>query len=682
MGYRIGIDVGGTFTDVVLIDEATGAATIGKALNRHADRAETLTEALKALFAEAGVAASEVVRISHGTTITTNAVIERRGAKTALITNDGFRDILELGRFARPEPFIYRLDAERPEPIVPRRLRFGVPGRIDKTGAERTPLDMDVLEDVIDRLEAEGVDAVAVAFLFSFLEPAHERAVGERLRARLPGADILLSSDIMPEFREFARTSTTVFAAYVAPVLRGYLTRLTARLEEAEITAPLYMFQSNGGAATPEVVLKNPAYTLLSGPAGAVAGAAKICGEAGYRDLITMDIGGTSLDVCVVRDGTAETTTQRGIDFFPVGLSVIDIHTVGAGGGSLIKVDEVGRVKVGPHSAGADPGPAAYGRGGTDATITDVNLTLGLVDPADFAGGTVPLDVAKARQAIEVNVADPLGISVEAAAVGVLRVATNQMAEALRTVTVERGFDPRDFALVAFGGGGPIHAAAVARELGIRRVLVPVNPGVFSAHGIARSDIRHAYTRSLVTLLGDMDPVAIAAVRDALAASAAEDFAKEGVAEADQALIFALDMRYRGQSTEITVPASREVVEGGAEALADLFHAAHERLFGYRVPGEPIEVAAARLDAVGRIASPPVQADAVEPPAAPTLRRVIDLDTGEPGEVPVYRRATLGPGARFDGPAIVTETSSTTVVPPGATAEIDHAGNLVLTVTP
>ncbi|WP_226575012.1 hydantoinase/oxoprolinase family protein [Acuticoccus sediminis] len=682
MGYRIGIDVGGTFTDVVLVDETTGAATIGKALNRHADRAETLTGALIDLLANAGVAADDVVRISHGTTITTNAVIERRGARTALITNAGFRDILEIGRFARPEPFIYRLDAERPEAIVPRRLRFGVPGRIDRTGAERVPLDMAALERVIDDIEAAGVEAVAVALLFSFLNPAHERAVGARLKARLPEADILLSSDVMPEFREFPRTSTTVFAAYVATVLRRYLTRLTERLAAAEITAPLYMFQSNGGAATPEVVLRNPAYTLLSGPAGAVAGAAKICGEAGYRDLITMDIGGTSLDVCVVRDGTAETTTQRGIDFFPVGLSVIDIHTVGAGGGSIVKVDEVGRVKVGPHSMGADPGPAAYGRGGTEATITDVNLVLGLVDPADFAGGTVPLDVAKAEEAIRRNVAEPLGISVEAAAVGVFRVATNQMAEALRTVTVERGFDPRDFALVAFGGGGPIHAAAVARELGIARVLVPVNPGVFSAHGIARSDIRHAYTRSLMTLLGEMDAAAIAAVRDALEGDAAADFAVEEVAEADRVLTFALDMRYRGQSTEITVPAPAEVVAAGAGRIAGLFHAAHERLFGYHVPGEPIEVAAARLDAVGRIASPPVRADAPELGGSRVMRRVVDTETGAAGEVPVYRRAAFAPGDAFDGPAIVTEASSTTVVPAGARAEIDHAGNLVLTVTP
>ncbi len=679
MAARIGIDVGGTFTDLFLLYEATGAARTAKVLNRHADRSETVAGAIAALVEEAGLSPEAVSRISHGTTITTNAVIERRGARTALLTNHGFRDILEIGRFARPAPLIYRIDAVRPPPLVPRRLRLGVPGRIDRTGAEIVPLDAAGLEAAIDVIEGAGVEAVAVAFLFSFLNPAHEIAAGRRIAERLPGVEVILSHEAMPEFREFPRTSTAVFSAYVAPVLRRYLTGLTRRLEEAATCAPLYVFQSNGGAARPEIVLRNPAQTLLSGPAGAVVGAARICGEAGFSDLVTMDIGGTSLDVCVVKGGRAETTTAREIDFFPVALPMLDIHTVGAGGGSVVKVDEVGRVKVGPESQGADPGPAAYGRGGTEATLTDVNLVLGFIDPEGFAGGTVALDLERARRAVEANVAKPLGLPPEAAAAGVFRVAASQMAEAVRLVTVERGLDPRDFALVAFGGGGPLHAAAVARKLGMAEVVVPRDPGVFSAHGIARSDVRHAYARPLLRQLMDCGAGEIAAAAEALAAAAHADLAAEDVAADARTLAFALDMRYRGQSTEIPVP----LPAGASPAEAErLFHAAHERLYGYAVPGEPVEVVTARLEATGHVAMPPLPPLSGEGARAAARRRVFLPETGEAADIPVLDRAALRPGDAVDGPALLAEASSTTVIPPGAHARVEPAGNLVIRVFP
>lgn len=477
-GYRIGIDVGGTFTDVVLISNQTGDVSVVKVLNRHEDRAETVVEGIERLLEEAGVEPSEIDWISHGTTITTNAVIERKGAKTALITNKNFRDILEIGRFARPAELIYRVHEDKPAPLVPRYLRLGISCRIDRQGEVVTELDEQELAQAIATISDEEVESVAVCFLFSFLNPSHEERVRERLGAALPNLDIVLSSEILREFREFPRTATTVFAAYVAPVLRAYISGLVGRLADRGITCPLYISQSNGGMAQPDIVMRNPALTLLSGPAGAVVGAAQLCGQAGYRDLITMDIGGTSLDVCLIRGSVAEATTTREIDMFPVGIPMLDVHTIGAGGGSIVRVDDVGRVKVGPDSMGARPGPACYGLGGDQATLTDINLLMGLLDPTTFANGEVPLDQVRAEAAVAEQVAGPLGVDPATAAVGVYQVATNQIAEAVRTVTVERGSDPRDYALVAFGGGGPLHAAAVARELGLGQIIVPRHPRV------------------------------------------------------------------------------------------------------------------------------------------------------------------------------------------------------------
>ena len=425
--YRIGIDVGGTFTDVVLIDNSTGEVSVAKRLNRHDDRTETVVEAVERLLGRTGVATEQLGWISHGTTIATNAVIERKGAKTALITNRNFRDILEIGRFARPPELIYRIHEDKPAPLVPRRLRLGVAGRIDRDGAVVAELDEGDLERAIAAIAEERVESVAVCFLFSFLNPAHEERVRERLRAALPALDIVLSSEILREFREFPRTSTTVFAAYVAPVLRAYISGLTGRLADRGIACPLYVFQSSGGVATPDIVMRNPALTMLSGPAGAVVGAAQLCGQAGYHDLITMDIGGTSLDTCLVRGSVAEATTTREIDMYPLAVPMLDVHTIGAGGGSVVRVDDVGRVKVGPQSMGARPGPACYGLGGDRATLTDVNLLMGLIDADGFAGGEVSLDRARAEAVVEREVARPLGVDVGDAAVGVYRIATAQI---------------------------------------------------------------------------------------------------------------------------------------------------------------------------------------------------------------------------------------------------------------
>jgi N-methylhydantoinase A len=685
-GYRIGIDVGGTFTDVVLISNTTGDVSVAKVLNRHQDRAETVVEGIERLLDEASVDAAELDWISHGTTITTNAVIERKGAKTALIANKNFRDILEIGRFARPADLIYRVHEDKPTPLVPRHLRLGVSCRVDRHGEAVTELDEQELAEAISSINEQEVESVAVCFLFSFLNPSHEERVRERLSTALPNLDIVLSSEILREFREFPRTATTVFAAYVAPVLRTYISGLLDRLSKRGINCPLYIFQSNGGVAQPDIVMRNPALTLLSGPAGAVVGAAQLCGQAGYHDLITMDIGGTSLDVCLIRNSVAEATTTREIDMFPVGIPMLDIHTIGAGGGSIVRVDDVGRVKVGPDSMGARPGPACYGLGGEQATLTDINLLMGLLDPATFANGEVPLDRTCAEAVVTEQVAGPLGVDLAAAIIGVYQVATNQIAEAIRTVTVERGSDPRDYALVAFGGGGPLHAAAVASELGLGQIIVPRYPGLFSARGIATADFNHDYIQSVVRPITDVPAGYIKTTVTALAQQAAADLDAEGVAESHRDMSPALDLRYLGQTTEITVPLTGpvETLIDDFREVVDQFHQLHERLYTYSVPDEPIELVNIRLRAVGTVDKPPLPpTDSAGKTRTPIGERQVLLPDGDGAQpVPVYRRDQLAPGTVLVGPALIEEPSSTTLVLANMDITIDPYENMIITLPP
>jgi N-methylhydantoinase A len=679
--YRIGIDVGGTFTDVVLVNEISGAVEVTKVLNSRSDRAESVLGGIKRLMDRVNIAPDQISWISHGTTITTNAVIERKGAHTALITNKGFRDVLEIGRFNRPPELIYRIYADKPAPYVPRALRFGVPCRVDRNGNIVTELNETELAKIIDRLRGEKIEAVAVCFLFSFLQDKHEEQVRQRIKAALPDIDVVLSSEILREFREFQRTSTTVFAAYVAPVLRRYIGSLVKRLESQRITSPLYIFQSNGGIARPDVLMRNPALTLISGPAGAVVGAAQLCGPAGYKNIITMDIGGTSLDVCVVENAQFEITKAREIDFQPVAIPMLNVHSVGAGGGSVIRVDDVGRVTVGPDSVGSCPGPACYGQGGSEATLTDVNVVLGLVDPANFANGEIPIYPEKAADVVVSKVGKQLGLGPREAAAGVYRVATNQIAEAIRMATVEGGYDPRDFTLVAFGGGGPLHACAVARDVGIGTVLVPRHPGLFSARGIALSDFLHDYIQSVVRPLASLDGDEIEKFFAKLEADAHRDLTSEGIDKNNRQILRSLEMRYAGQSSEISVPlagATGSVIDYGAAE----FHKLHHSLYSYSVPDEPIELVNVRVRAIGAVPRPPLivaqdTGDALEPNSQ---REIYLAEERRAITVPVYRRADLKPGYRIAGPAIVEEASSTTLLITRTSAVIDKFDNLVIEV--
>jgi len=685
--YRIGIDVGGTFTDVTLVDEASGAVRVAKVLNEPGRRHATVVRGIKRVMDAAGIGAEDVQFIGHGTTITTNAVIERKGALTALVTNKGFRDVIELGRFSRPADLIYRVQLDKPKPLTPRHLRFEADCRVGADGETLKALEDAEIERLVAAIAASGVRAVAISLLFSFLDPTHERRLRDRLKAALPALDVLISSDIQPEFREFPRTSTTIFAAYVAPVLRDYIEKLLEGLREEGIDSRLFIFQSNGGVGRPELVLRNPATTLLSGPAGAVVGAAHLSKSCGYPHLITMDMGGTSLDVCLLREGIAEATTAREIDYFPIVTPMLDVHTVGAGGGSIVRLDEVGRLKVGPESAAADPGPACYGLGGTQVTLTDVNLVLGYIDPDDFAGGEVRLQADQAREVIEANIARPLGVTLHQAAAGIFKVAASQMAEAIRFVSVQRGADPREYALCPFGGGGPIHGFSIAAELGMRQILVPKNPGLFSAGGIAVADFTHDYSLSILKPIAQMEAAALDQAYAALRERAEADFEVEGVPSDRRRYERGMDLRYVGQTTEINVRSAADEVDRPIviEVFVEEFHRQHAIVYTYSVPGEPVELVNIRLRARGLVDKPAMatsgnrQGPSV-PAVAPTMRDVWFDDRAHPTRV--FRRENLQTGDRITGPAIIQELSSATVLPPGAVLTVDAYENLLVDLHP
>ncbi|MCD5408636.1 hydantoinase/oxoprolinase family protein [Candidatus Bipolaricaulota bacterium] len=666
----LGVDIGGTFTDFVWTED--GALRALKVPTTPAQEEGFL----------AGLArlpAGEIERIVHGTTVATNALLEGKWARTALITTAGFRDVLAIGRQNRPS--LYDLTCDRPAPMVPREWRLEAPERLDSRGRVVRPLDEGAVREIARRIARGGIESVAVVLLFSFLNPAHERRVREILVEEGVQVPITLSSEILPEFREFERTSTTVMTAALRPVVERYLLRLSQALLSRGISAPLLVMQSNGGVAGTAEAARRAASLLLSGPAGGAIGAKRVGAVAGFANLITLDMGGTSADVALIEDGEIALTPEREVAGRPVRLPMVDVHTVGAGGGSIAWLDPGGGLRVGPRSAGSRPGPACCGRGGTEPTVTDAHLLLGHLPRERPLGGLPPLSVELAAEAIR-GIAGALGLPLERAAWGILEVAEATMERAIRVISVERGHDPREFVLVAFGGAGPLHGASLARKLGIPRVLIPACAGVLSALGLVSADLVHTYVRSLVVPLTDVSPER---VNDLLAAfrREAEGILKaEGVPEGARKYRPAVDLRYRGQAYELSVPLPDRPFS--AEDLAELesgFHREHERLYGYAVPGEPVELVNLRLTAIGE----------AEAPALPRLRRGGSVEGalierrpvyfGEGWrETPVYAREKLPPGAELRGPAVVEGRESTCLVPPGARASVDAYGNLILEV--
>ncbi len=680
MGYRIGVDVGGTFTDFLLYRPG-GVPRAAKTPSTPADPSDGFLAGLADLAAAEGrsLAAllADVDIIVHGTTVTTNAVLTGEVARAGLLTTRGFRDALAMRRGIREAQYDNRCQA--PPPLVPRWLRLGVTERVDVAGAEVTPLDRADLDGALATLRAAGVEAVAICFLHAWANPAHEVEAERRARDVLPGAYVTRSSALLPQIRFTERVSTTVLNAAVGPILQRYLDRLTTRLSEAGFRGALLLMQSNGGVATPAAVRAAAATTLLSGPAAAPVAGLAVTAPHAVRDFITVDMGGTSFDVCMVKDGAPALTTEGRIARYPFGLPTLAIHTIGAGGGSIGWIDDGGLLRMGPRSAGAVPGPACYGRGGVEPTCTDADLILGFLDADRFLGGRLRLDAAAARRAVG-RLAARLDRSVEATAAGMVTVIEAGMAAGIRHVTVERGHDPRDFLLVVGGGAGPVHAAGIAAELGIERILVPRDSSILCAMGLLRSDLRHDLVRTHLVPFDRADRGRLAALAAEMAAEGRAALEAEGVAADAVRFTLACDARYAGQYHEIEVPwLAEEAQDGDLRGVAKRFHEAHDRLYGYCLPEAALELVNVRAVATGLAAPPPLPEVPPGPPPAPRDSRAV-WSAGDAAFVatPVYDGERLGAGARLAGPAVVDLPTTAVVVPRGWRLEVDAHGSFLM----
>jgi N-methylhydantoinase A/oxoprolinase/acetone carboxylase beta subunit len=676
----VGVDVGGTFTDLVLADPEAGTSAIHKVSTTPQDPSIAVVAGIDALCAQAGVLPGAVDHVLHGTTIATNAALTHRGAECGMITTRGFRDILHIGRHQRPQHYsIQQRIPWQSTPLVKRRHRHEVTERlVPPRGAVLVPLAEHEVRVAARALKAAGITSIAICFLFSYLDPAHEQRARVIVLEEHPGAFVTLSSDVAPQFREFERFTTAAMNAFVGPAVRDYVGRLGARMRDAGLRADLHIMASNGGVATAAMVADRPVITMLSGPAAGVLGGIWAGRLSGRNNLITFDIGGTSADIGIVTGGRSAEATARDtwIAGFPLLTPMIDIHTIGAGGGSIARLDAGGAFRVGPQSAGAVPGPAGYGRGGTLPTVTDANIVLGRLDPGNFLGGAMALDVAAAR-AVVARFGETLGMTPEAAALGILTIVNANMANAISSRTVQKGIDPRGYALVAFGGAGPLHAAEVAQALAIREVLVPPAPGITSAMGLLTTDLAYDAVRTCFQVSGALDGARIEADFAAMQAGLASQFVADGVEDVTYAR--AADLRYAGQGYELRVP-----VEGGDMAAAIArFHERHRAEYGHAFPDSTVEIVNLRLTGLG--ARPKLGA-----PAKPVggsldaalLRRAPAVFAGptgpEPHDTPFYARENLPLETAIPGPAIILQTDSTTVVPPHMRFTADRAGNLVI----
>jgi N-methylhydantoinase A len=672
---RIGIDVGGTFTDATLFEPDSGRLFSAKAFTTPADRSQGVIDAIEAVLAEAGIAAAAVGEIIHGSTTGTNALIERTGAKTGLLVTAGFRDVLEIGRVMRPPEGLYDMTVDRPPPLVPRYLCAEARERIGPRGEVLVALDEQSVEDACATFARHGVVAVAICFLFSFLNPEHERRAAAIVARRLPGIAISESHVISPEYREYERASTTVMNGYLTPVMAAYLDKLKARIDALVPTAKLFVIQANGGATTVENARSRAVTTVNSGPAGGVIAAAWYGRAHGRDGIVSVDMGGTSFDIGLVEHGASQLTTEGSFQGLPVKLPIIDLHIIGAGGGSVAWIDAGGALNVGPRSAGAEPGPACYGRSGTEPTVTDANLVLGRLDPKLFHGGRTALDVAAARRAVAA-IADNLKLSVEEAALGIVKVVNANMVKGIATVTVQRGIDVRDFALLSFGGAGGVHAIDIAEALDMAEVIVPPLPGVFSAVGLLAADVRHDYVTALGGVVaGAAEPTHIEAGFADMERQARAELAAEGFAGAAVRLVRSADLKVVGQTYELTVPLPQAgaVTRDGIAALEAAFGRLYRERYAFFFEREPIELVNLRLAASGvsapiRLATFAAQADDCTP--ARIGRRPVYFDKTGFIDTDVFARDRLRPGMIVRGPAMVEEATSVTLVPPGTAATV------------
>lgn len=680
MAWRIGVDSGGTFTDVCLFEDVTGKLDIWKVPSTPDDPSRGIARGVGEGLEQVDATAPAVAFLGHGTTVATNALIEHKGVLTGLIVTDGFRDLLEIGRQKRPS--LYDLHADKPEILVRRDLRFEVAERLRSDGSIETPLDLEAVRVAARRLKAAEVKAVAICFLYGFVNPVHEIAARRVIEEEIPDAFICTSHEVAPEFREFERLSTATVNAYLGPVMKRYIRRLQERFAALGLTVEPNLTQSNGGVVGFDAAAELPVRTVLSGPSTGVVAAQAIGRMAGFENLITFDMGGTSSDVALLEGGVCKLSGEAEVHGYPIKAPMLDIHTVGAGGGSIAYVDHGGLLKVGPRSAGAFPGPVAYGNGGADPAVTDANVVLQTLNPVELLGGRMKVHRDLAFAAIEC-LAGQLGMSPMEVAQGIISVVTANMAKAIRVISVQRGYDPRDYTLMAFGGAGPLHAARLARELDIKRILVPRTPGALCALGLLLTDLRADFAVTRLLPLESASREAMATGFAQLEAQAEAWFASERVGPERRVVGRTADLRYRGQNYELAVPLPPgAITDETLDALADGFAGAHQQRFGFVADGEPVQVVTLRLEAAALVSKAQFTPDPDGGPSAEDAhtghRDVYLPELGGMVACPVYLRDRLRAGNRLKGPAIIEQMDTTTVLLPGMTAHVDPFLNLVL----
>lgn len=678
MGYRLGVDTGGTFTDIAIVDESDGQVVVTKVPSTPDNPSRAVINGATKIMEECNIDAKDVTFFIHGTTVATNALLELKGARTALITTEGFKDILQIGRQTRPS--LYDFYAHRPKAIVPRNLRYEAPERILYTGEVLKPLDKDAVLAIIEDMKKNKVEAACICLLHSYANPAHENEIKEIIMREYPEIMVTLSSEILPEFREYERMSTVCINGYVMPKVNKYVADLVGKLKDIEVKSELYIMQSNGGVITAATAREASARTVLSGPAGGALAGGFICEQTGRDNIITVDMGGTSLDICLIADKQPRYTTESSIGGYPIKLPMIDINTIGAGGGSIAWIDGGGALRVGPESAGAVPGPACYCLGGTEPTVTDANVVLGRLNPEYLLSGEFDIDKQKSYDVVKEKIADPLGISVVEAAAGIIRVVNANMVRGIRVVSVEKGYDPREFSLVPFGGAGPVHGVEMAEELGMKEVIVPKNPGVNSAIGMLSADVRHDYVKTSIEDSNKIDIKELQAKVDELEATATAELAAEGFKKEDMKFQRIFDMRYLGQAYEISVDiADGQLTEDDIKAAQKAFHELHFKSYGYNRENQVIELVNIRLTALGILPKMKIaesRTDETYTPKPAKTRKAYFRDDFE--ECNIYIREDLKAGALIVGPAIVEQLDSTTVVFPKQKALVDFYGNIII----
>ena len=673
---RIGVDIGGTFTDLVTFDSTTGGLSMSKSFTTPADRTDGVMEVLVG----DGVALEEVAQFVHGTTTATNAVVERKGGRVGLISTAGFRDTLEIMRINRERH--YDLQWASPVPLVPRRLRFEATERIDYRGRVVTPLDTEALAATVAEMRAAAVESIAVCFLFSFMNPVHERKARDVIGRVWPEIPVSISSEILPEIREYERSSTVVIDAYVKPVMGAYFENLERRLASEGMSCGVTVISSGGGIVPVSEAKATPVRTLQSGPAGGVIGAAHLGAQSGYPNLLAIDVGGTSFEVSLIEGGVPSRTTEGFIEWgIPFKIPLVDVKSIGAGGGSIARIDPGGLIQVGPDSAGSEPGPVCYRKGGTLPTLTDAYVTIGLIDPAYFLGGRVPLDAGAAQEAISSQIADPTGMTVTEAALGIVRVAEASMVGAMRIVSTQRGYDPRDYAMIAYGGAGPVSAVELARDLGLGTVVVPRFPGAFCAFGGLCADIRFDFVRSYLRRMEELDLATLTELSGELISEGEAAMERIGVSSAP-IMQFTADIRYSGQNFEVNVSfPPGPVTEATIDRVVHNFHAEHLRLFGHHKEDEALEFVSLRLAVIAATEKPEFTPPRPEGSPEPKGRRTLFSSSGRVIEAPVFDRSALGVGWTLPGALIIEEPDSTVVVRGiNDSTAIDDLGNIVVSV--